>query len=120
MCFGALFRSNATLRNFFTSGHPISLDNIDHHVLLVVNGTVTPPDHVKFHCPAKSENVIDFKVSRPFLFYIMDMETRVPYFSGLVKNLTGKGVVSHSDEFESDKKFNKTEDCKQVYQPHLI
>lgn len=114
MCFGGLFRSDATLNNFLTSGQSISLDNIDHHVVLFVNGTVTKPENVKYHCPDKLERAIDFKVDRPFLFYIMDMDTRMPYFSGLVTNFAGKGKVDHSKEYQTDKMFDEIQNCRKI------
>lgn len=114
MGFGALFRSNSTFDNFLCSGTHISLDNIDHHVVVIVNGTVTPLENREYPCPDKSERVIDFEVSRPFLFYVIDLETRVPYFSGLQTNFEGKGKIDNLSEFKKYKMVENAPNCMKI------
>lgn len=113
MHFGRLFR-NATIKNVLIPNGSIGINNIDNRVKVIVDGKETRPEEVQYHHPNESERVIYIKVNRPFLFYIIDMETRVPYFSGVVTNFGGKGVVDHSTELESDKEFVPRENCRKV------
>lgn len=107
--------SDTTFDNIFANcGPSISLNSTDHHVVVVVNGTATSPESVENHCPDKEERVIDVKVNRPFLFYILDLETRVPYFSGVVTNFKGVGKVEHSDDFDKDKTVKESLSCMNI------
>uniref|UniRef100_A0A336LX78 CSON004514 protein n=1 Tax=Culicoides sonorensis TaxID=179676 RepID=A0A336LX78_CULSO len=115
MCLGGLFRSNAILDNFLDSGKPIPIDQIDHTILLTVNGTITSPEDVRRHCPQQTEHVIDFEVNRPFLFYILDINTRIPFFSGLVTDFSKEtGIINHSEEFQQKKNHISTSNCKKL------
>lgn len=115
MHFGDLFRPVALLENVLIPNGSIGISNIDNRVTVVVDGTETPPDKVQLHHPDESERVLDIKVNRPFLFYVIDMESRVPYFSGVVANFDEEGQAdSMTHQFESEKEFVPTGNCQKI------
>ncbi|XP_063704256.1 intracellular coagulation inhibitor 2-like [Culicoides brevitarsis] len=110
MKLGRLFDGNQAL----TFGEPVSFANAPSRVTVIANATVTCEAKVKAHCPPETERKIYFKVNRPFLFYILDMETRIPLFSGLVRNLGDMKKFNNENEFKNDKYYENDPRCHEL------
>lgn len=110
--FGKLFRSTNKLYGINQSGKPMHANFIGHQAQFIANGTVTDSNNVFRNC---ANDTIPFIVNRPFIFYVIDMTNRIPYFSGLVIDVNEKNPTSVIDRHKYENETYKNHiNCNQL------